>query len=601
MKSAAGYAILGLMTQPFQRLWTLTDYCRFLRHPEPLIRGWAAERIEQQYPRQAAKSFSGLLADPDRHLQITAARAIGDSGDARYEPALWAVFPQSQGAVRNWLLTALGQLRTPALLPELITLITDAPPHSPAGEAEMLALRSVLEALGNYPGPAAQAALWQFIERYQDDDRLAYTAVQSLLRQAGGESMPRLVRVLAHLQPGSEGWWRTGLALVEPIGLESLAREASALLDEPDELLFLLDDWFQEEISYSEAFEDAYDEAVRQQYAGLLPHLLAEFERVAGVSPSDLPAGPPGSYRWRMFYTRRLLTALVEQPPPQPEQYRRAVALGLAALAQALIDQDDEAQLRAAPNELIRQAVLLSILGAPRQNVLPDVVGQVAALGAGVMPHLIEMLEGETFWAKLRALQVIGQLAQARPGAIEAAIPVILALIDDSQSDYILEAAETALLAIGPAVIVPAAAGLGQVDYVYDIYLCSVIANIPTLASAEALLRYFASKGAIEEHEVEALADLGHPAAIPYLRDGFEWRDDVLLCTALYKLALLTGYRGREVARWQAVAVADYARFMRHFDPATPAPPAAEAEPQPPKSKWTLARAKRQQQKKKRR
>ncbi len=57
------------MTHPYQRLWTLDDYRRFLQHSEPLIRGWAADRIEAQYPHQMAESFLGLLTDPDSHLQ----------------------------------------------------------------------------------------------------------------------------------------------------------------------------------------------------------------------------------------------------------------------------------------------------------------------------------------------------------------------------------------------------------------------------------------------------------------------------------------------------------------------------------------------------
>jgi HEAT repeat protein len=105
------------MTDKYQLIWTLEDYQRFLRHPDPIARGWAADRVEQQYRQQAVESFVGLLTDPDSHLQITAARAIGESGDLRYEPALLAALPESEGYVRNWFMTTLGQLRSPALLP----------------------------------------------------------------------------------------------------------------------------------------------------------------------------------------------------------------------------------------------------------------------------------------------------------------------------------------------------------------------------------------------------------------------------------------------------------------------------------------------------
>lgn len=78
----------------------------------------------------------------------------------------------------------------------------------------------------------------------------------------------------------------------------------------------------------------------------------------------------------------------------------------------------------------------------------------------------------------------------------------MLDLIDETQSVYVLEAVEAALVAIGPAVI--------------------ALANIPAPACANALLSYIASKQAMEEHEADVLADLGHPAPIPFLRDRFD-------------------------------------------------------------------------------
>lgn len=69
------------------------------------------------------------------------------------------------------------------------------------------------------------------------------------------------------------------------MGLDRLTQKlASLLAGEPYEVLFLIDGWFQQEMPYSQFFEDAYDEA----YAGLLPHLPAEFERVAAARGDDL-------------------------------------------------------------------------------------------------------------------------------------------------------------------------------------------------------------------------------------------------------------------------------------------------------------------------
>ncbi len=561
------------MTQTYQRLWTLEDYQGYLKHSDPLLRYWAMSRIEEQYPSQAAESFVGLLTDPDPYLQSTAARAIMASGDNRYEPALTAVFPESEGFVRNWFMSALGKLRSPALLPHLLAELENAPAHCPP-EPQMLALRSVLEALGYYPDEAARSALWQFVEHYREDDRLTYTAFEGLLRFADPATLPRLIQRYGHLRPRAEEAWQHALiALAQVVGIDHLTRDMmGAMLDDPEEALWLLDEWFEQDIVYSESFEEAFYERAAEDYAGLLPHILTELEQVAAAQGDDLPAWleawrtteRPNGYRWRMLYTHQVLAALAKYPPSRQKQYQEAVALGLVLLGQARADQNDEAILQSASNELIRQATLLNILASPRQNVMPDVITQVAALGPGVVPHLIDILTSGPFWAVIRALAVLTEIARAHPGEAEAAILPVLNLINADQSDYILEPAVEALLAIGPGVIAPAAARLGLVDYVYDIYVSSALSNIPTAASAWALLSYIGQKQSLEEYEAEALSDLGHAEAIPFLRDNYDWSGDPILCTVLYKLALLNDYTGPELAEWQTVALDSYADFVKH-------------------------------------
>ena len=144
---------------------------------------------------------------------------------------------------------------------------------------------------------------------------------------------------------------------------------------------------------------------------------------------------------------------------------------------------------------------------------------------------------------------------------LETMVEAILKLIGEHQSDYVLEPAESALIAIGPPVIAPAGARLGH-DYVYDIYVGSTLGEIPTKASAEALMRYIASKKVLEEYEAEDLAALGHPDAIPFLRDYYT-PGDHLVATVLHKLALVNDYTGPERIEWWAVALNDYADFVR--------------------------------------
>jgi HEAT repeat protein len=559
------------VTGKYQLIRSLEDYQRFLRHPDPMIRDWAAERIETQYPDQAAENLANLVNDPDPYLQITAVKAVGESSDPRYEPALLAAYPETEGYVRNWFMTTLGKLGSRTLLPQLVAELEAAPSQAPSEEHELLALRSLAEAVGHYPDQAARLALWHFVESYDDDDWATYAAFAGLLNFPEPDTIPRLVRRYGQLKPRAEGaWLHAVVALADAVGLGRLAQETARKLPEgPYPALWQVDDWLDREIFYSETFEDAWEEAAERSYAGILPHVLAELERAMAEREDDLAAWlevwrggqRPTGYQWRMLVAHQVIAALAEWAPLGEREYQASVALALALLGQALTDENDEALLQAASDQAGRRAVLLQILSSPRQNVMPDVVDQVATLGLDVIPDLIEVLEGDDFWPQPRALQALTRIARTHPGAVEPAITPILDLIDEYQSDYILESAQEALVAIGPPVIDLAVARLGQ-DYVYDIYVGSALAEIPTQASAESLMKYVESRGVLEEGEAEELATLAHASAIPFLQDYYT-PGDSLLATVLHKLAVVTDYVGPERIEWWATAVNDYAAFIR--------------------------------------
>ncbi|MEW5957265.1 MAG: hypothetical protein AB1801_06055 [Chloroflexota bacterium] len=562
------------MSSKSPRLWTLADYQAFLQHADPIIRNWAVHCIEEQFPHQRAESFVSLLTDGDRHLQIAAASAIDDGGDSRYEPALLAVWPESKGPVRNWLTRALGRLRSPAILPDLIAVVeavADTPLTRNEDEMIWRAPHAAAEALGHYPDEPARATLWRLIERYPADDRLTFAAVEGLLRFIRPDEVTRLIQRWAELKPATSKWWQILRALAGVANLEGLVMQLIDLpADDPDELLDYLDFWFLQDIPYSAGVVAMFDQAAGAAKAGLFAPLLAELERVLAERGDDVNAWlaawqngeHPSGYRGRMLYAHQLLAALAAHPPRRPQKYQAAVCLGLALLAQALVDQDDEAALRAAPNEMFRQATLLSILGSPRPNVLPDIIEQVTALGPGVAPHLVEILESDNVWAWLRVLPVTERLARTQPGAADAVAPAILDLIHLEQGDEVLEQARLALVAIGPGAVEAIGERLGQ-DDTYDIFAGSALTDISTPAAVETWLDYLASKPELDEFDIEMLGDLGHAAAIPFLRDNFAWRNDPLLCTALYKLAVVTQYAGPEFRHWRSVAGRDYRAYVR--------------------------------------
>jgi len=609
------------MSDSLSRYHTLATYQQFLRHPDPIIRGWAADCLEEQYPLQAADSFVHLLTYKDNHLQISATRAIDTQGDARFEPALLAAWPHATGGSRNWMTITLGKLQSPAALSELITAVeTVTEPLSIKDDMDnpWLPSHAAAQALGHYPDEPARTTLWQALERYPVDDRLTHNLVEGLLRHIRPAEIPRLWRRWLAMEPGGESYWTAWRAMPAAAGVGWLTEQLlEPLTDDWLSALDYLEFWFSSEVSFTPEFETVMEAAAERNYEAVLPALLTEFQRLTTAHRDDVPAWvnawqagqPLAGYRWRMALAHQWLTTLAAHPPQRPARYQIAVAFGLALLAQAVVDQDDETALQAAPNEMFRQATLLNILGSTRPNVLPDVVSQVAKLGPGVVPHLIEILEDANIWGWLRALPAIEQIARTYPAAANPAVSAILNLVYIDQSDEVLDAAAAALIAIGPGAVEGIAARLGQ-DYVYDIFVGHALANIPTEASVAAWLGYVAGKPALEETGWEYLTDLGHPAAIPFLRDNFNWRSDPHLCTALYTLAIVTDYEGAELSRWQAAARQSYLAFKNWnptkaktvTKPAKTTPPSRQAKQQRKKKrKQAKAQRKKQQKKKKRR
>jgi hypothetical protein len=236
------------------------------------------------------------------------------------------------------------------------------------------------------------------------------------------------------------------------------------------------------------------------------------------------------------------------------------VGLALALLAQRYVDEDDEAALAAAAergDEDLR-ATLFHILGSPRMNVLPDVVERVVALGPVAVPELLPILDQGSFWALVRATEAVEGLARAHPGAADEAVPYVLDLIEGDQNEALLEAAADALQAIGPAMVAPVAARLGQGDWTYDIYVQGAIAQVPIEASVDAVLQ--SAEVEFGEMEITHLADLGHRRGFDFLYENYD-PEMPEMTRCIYILGVLSSYQGPEMASWRREVQKSRLRF----------------------------------------
>jgi len=281
-------------------------------------------------------------------------------------------------------------------------------------------------------------------------------------------------------------------------------------------------------------------------------------------------------YRLQAVYTLALLEAFAAERPVGGERRQAEAAMGLALLAQLGADRDDQGRLETTTDELI---MLLAILVENRENILPTVIDRLVEMGPAVLPCLVPMLTPEHYgWGATRALQIMARLARRHPGSCDVLIPFIIEMIFEGQGDFACEAAGEALVAIGPAAVAPMIQHLDDGDSTRYIYLTGTLGEIPTLASAQALLECVPLDEEPDEMEIINLVDTGSIIALePLYRLAKRYQDDPFLIEALLVLCALHGVNKPELSQWRELVAAEDERIAALIaKPDRPLPTLAE-------------------------
>ncbi len=502
---------------------------------------------------------------------------MANSTRPEFEPALLAALPNAHGILRRWILVALGRVRSAAILSQLIAECDAITDHHEDG-LEYDERLGIVEALGWYPERDAQDTLWRLFERYRHDDTLMNKLVTGLLRYPDAETIPRIVRKIGWLKPAEELFHFTAVGAIAEASLANpLADEITFALNDPDEALLTLESWLDYECELSDEFEDSFYKKARRNYRGALVDIFNEARRFCTVTNQDWSdwnsvwQGLPltiGSFRWRMSTAYQWMRSFAEDPPRDNIIHRSVVGLCLALMGQFLIDEDDESNLAAAsaPEEL--NSILVKILNSPRQHVLPDLVDRLAAQGPDIMPELVAALhQDDYFWPWLRALDAITRLAQIYPGSADSAVPAVLDKLQEEDSDEILEAADRALKAIGPAMVEPAAKRLKYDDEypTNDIFILAALGEIPTMTSVKVILAYLERAGE-DEFAIEMLSNLAQESAFPILKSYYQESPDPNLAEFCYTVAYLNGIQDSLMEQWKVEAFAYQETINRAID-----------------------------------
>jgi len=560
-------------------LWTLEDYLQFLDHPSLFVQKWAHRRLGSQYP-DVAKTASAVLHEAEAiRLRIAAYEALAEVGGEENEEKLLSAYGKIESHNEKiWAARALGEMESERFWPEVENRLSNLNLNQPQAYSDELAYIALA---GSYSKSEAGDLLWRMISQYDYYDHFMRELFDAVLNHIQPDTVPRLIERAAMLKPLED---KNALrAIPGSIGLASLTVDVGNAMKYDKSADFLygikeVEGWMGQKICFSEAFTEAIKGLPKQLdlhgLSFLLTICLNEFEGVAAKRGdiialwldewNDMAQGP-ADYRKRTLVAYQTLRSLNEHRW-QEYHINDIQTLLVVLLGNYLIDDDTENRLVRTTTVDEEYSLLMQILASKQELVLPNLIDRLAAFGPASVPSLIEILkkQEDEFWPLQRSLALIEKIARAHPGSCDQAVDPILQLFIavDDPSDFTCEAAQNALIAIGPAVPDRAAPHFTDENYAYSIYVGSALGDIPTLASQEALTAFYEKRGNMEELDWVALESLGQPESIEFMAQfakGFERH----IAISKYTIALLNDMEGSEVDKWGRVAIAEQMRMEK--------------------------------------
>jgi hypothetical protein len=552
-----------------QLLWTFDDVVRFIDHPDLPVRRWALERLTKRFPNQAGNAMVVMLDDADDYIARTAAEFLSESGDGtRYGPLLLERLRRSRGRRFGYLAETLANLGYRQALPLIMGRVERA--RRDREDVDSMEFRYIVEALGVLGGDKGRRTLWKIADSLPPDDRLWDSAlVRALLNAAQPEDVIRIVQVYRHWSAYDQDYVCLG-AFASAVGAGRVAQEAEYATQEGlDATLKRIAGWLGQEPVLSEECREDLRRAFKSDHIETFGILLREARRIVEQRGDDVdgwleawdPDEPPLGYRRRTSLTILILSTFAAHPSAYLEQRVEESSLGVALLCQLSLDRNDQARLDGSKDQA---ETLLSILTDDRDNLLPDIIERVVALGPEVVPRLMERFDpDDPGWGPIRIAQAIAALARRYPGSCDAAALVLVETIDDEQGDFLLEAVCEALESIGAPAAPAMMERMRDDDISRQIYLTYSLGQIPTESAAQAILGWIADGQPVEEMHITSLETIGSSLAIEPLSALWDSGHplDTLLAEALLVLCELNDVQRPQLSDWRRVSEAEEERF----------------------------------------
>lgn len=509
-----------------QHIWTLEDLQRFLSHDDLRLRIWAEQRIVALHRSQSGPILASRLIEDDIVLLGLILNDIVSLPDAAsYEPVLLEQLYKSEGERFAVFADALASIGCKEVLRWVYAALNRERDGVSFGKYGIYRL---ISALGKVGGKDARQYLWNSLNNAADDDTRIRLLVLAIARVAAHEDIVELIE-FGRKDPSSAG--ETVLSVLDFLVDEShFYHELLDCVDYiEDELPAILDEHFGSaesgivgslrQASENEAEMDALLEAVmedaRQAIADACCDPL-EWRKMCDLEETLT------DYQKKMALSFEILDILAMQPCDDFDIRRREFCLALAMLKRIVDLTNEQRALASAQGDPEK---LLAVLLGDTQGYMEDVVETVASFGAECLPRLIkEVVQSESGWSALRAVNTIRAIAERLPGECNSAIePITRAMVAGAGTE-IADACQSALVAIGPDALEYIAPYVRS-DNDLDICLSGIFTAFPTKRSAEIIMDALGDEDYIAEWYASALKDIGHPDAVNFLIDRCDPND----------------------------------------------------------------------------
>ncbi|WP_246293657.1 HEAT repeat domain-containing protein [Desulfobacter latus] len=500
------------------RLWNYEDYVKFLSHDNRLVRKWAFEAIEKQYPNRYTDEVSRLISDEDSHLACMAPKYLAKHQAVQHAPAILNSFLNDSGNIPSNCVLALSKMKYEPALEKIIESLSNNPNTN--------SLLGIFNYLGSIHKETARETLISAVKQIQDP-MLQGDAALNLLRHDHQEDITWIIDSILNPVKKGKGIEHALLKalvnylcardyfndLTQNLGSKSIIKDSVAVFD----LFFNRND----HLSIAQEIKDKTNSLItKKQYHELIKTLLFETENIKQKRYPDKTV--PGDIQ-KFFNIDSAGVFLFKELSKQPALWHKLrtsknfedieALIGLAlSVYYTIIERN--AYVKALMEDKDSSGLILAIQNTGSK--LPDELSQKIVDIAPVDELKAALTDDLNTWGDIEIVKIMGRIGK------KDFVPDLIRVLKDADSlDYIYGMAITALNALDESadeLILNAA----QNNEIKEWELFSILEHLPYSESFNLIMETWNDENSeVDSYEMFAycLQGIGDHRGIAVLQD----------------------------------------------------------------------------------